>query len=565
MNNLAEIGPRGNLQGIVADGLLSLSKNDLSDVSEAITAVLRAAGFKHDHTRMILAALAEADGRTTEFSAYFASLGARMKNKLDPFAEGEQLKAQGKINAQRWRRALEKLEKDQQETGFCFVACQRGGSDRAGHNYASKMTVDVATFVDAVQLARSRDDFSTNRRYAFEEAARAILTNKSQKFIKRLPAQKLKPEDILKRLEKTLTNSAERIVERAIEDEFNPDELAEIENRIIQKIRLSFYRAAERFQNDTPAGENQTDTLLLEEVSKTAKSAPVSPVMQTEEGTQAGGEESLTALLAFETVGASSFDVTLKNEESGKSDFLSNLDGAGLRSWMPGLLKRNREGAESLIIRPRGASTIQIDDCSPAVVEQLQPFSFLTVETSSDNFQVWLALPVGTSEEELKQIRSRLLEYLKPTGANGGAYGAVRWAGSINRKPERNGFRVRLRFVAPAHVVTGAELEGAGLLESPSPAPSSSETRPKADLGHKGLRIRGRAVRSFPSYAMCLAEKDGDRSKADASFLKLCELRGFSMDEATAELEQVSERAREEKRRGRKDYVRRTWDYVTTH
>jgi hypothetical protein len=289
----------------------------------------------------------------------------------------------------------------------------------------------------------------------------------------------------------------------------------------------------------------------------------VSLIDTKEEGTQAGRGEALAALQAFENVGASYFEVTLKDENSGEAADFDTYKSAKLRSWMPDLLKRNEQAAESLIIRPRGASVIQIDDCSAAVVEQLQPYSFLTVETSSDNYQAWLALPSGTSEEELKQIRSRLLEYLKPTGANGGAYGAVRWAGSINRKPERNGFRVRLRSVTPSRLVTGAELEGAGLLKSLSPTPS--ELKPKADMKPRGLKIKGRAVRSFPSYAMCLAEKDGDRSKADASFLKLCELRGFSMNEATAELEQVSERAREERRRGRRDYVRKTWDFVTRY
>jgi hypothetical protein len=232
---------------------------------------------------------------------------------------------------------------------------------------------------------------------------------------------------------------------------------------------------------------------------------------------------------------------------------------------MPDLLKRNEKTAESLIIRPRGASVIQIDDCSPDVLEQLEPFSFLTVETSSDNYQAWIALSSGTSEEDLKQIRSCLLEYLKPTGANGGAYGAVRWAGSINQKPERNGFRVRLSSITPSRVVTGAELQRAGLLKSPCPAPFSSAPKLRADMKPRGLKIKGRAVRSFPSYAMCLAEKDGDRSKADASFLKLCDLRGFSMGEAMSELEQLSERAREERQRGRRDYVRKTWEFVTAN
>jgi hypothetical protein len=560
MDNIAENTPYSNAQDFLADALPPFSKNDLSDVSEAITAVLRAAGFETDHTRTILAALAEADGRTTQFSAYFASLGSRMKNKLDPFLQGEELKTQGKINAQRWRRALEKLEIDQQETGFCFITCRRGGSDRAGHNHPSKMVVDVETFVNTIQVARNRDDFNTKRRYAFEQAAKSILESTSQKVIRRLPAQKLTAEEKLLRLEKTLINTAERIGEKAIEDGWDSEKLLELEYLIVEKIRFSFHKLTEGYQNETPLV--QTDTLLLEEVSETIDAPREFLVYVQDEGTHAGQREALTALQAFENLGATSFQVTLKDENSGAAEF-NNFNGAELRSWFPDLLKRNEQGAESLIVRPRGASVIQIDDCSPNVLEHLQPFSFLTIETSSDNYQAWIALPSGTSEEDLKQIRSRLLEYLKPTGANGGAYGAVRWAGSINRKPERKGFRVRLSSANPSRVVTGAELEGAGLLKSPFLAPS--EPKLKADMKSQGLKIKGRTIRSFPSYAICLANKKNNRSEADASFLKLCYLRGFSMNEATAELEQISERAREERQRGRRDYVKMTWDFVTTH
>jgi hypothetical protein len=288
MDNITENTPYSNAQGFVADTLPPFSKNDLSDVSDAITAVLRAAGFNDDHTRTILVALAEANGRTTEFSAYFASLGSRMKNKLDPFVEGEELKCQGKINAQRWRRALEKLEIDQQETGFCFITCNRGGSDRAGHNYASKMLVDVETFVNTVRLARTRPDFETNRRYAFEEVARSILGSKSQRFINRLPAQKLTSEEKLLRLEKTLINTAERIGKKAMEENWDSDKLAELENVIVEKIRFSFYKMAEGYQNETPLAP--TDTLSLEEVSIPADSPRESLIAITEEGTHGGGD-----------------------------------------------------------------------------------------------------------------------------------------------------------------------------------------------------------------------------------------------------------------------------------
>jgi hypothetical protein len=226
---------------------------------------------------------------------------------------------------------------------------------------------------------------------------------------------------------------------------------------------------------------------------------------------------------------------------------------------LPELVERTEQGAESLIIRPRGGALIQLDDCSLELAERLEPFVFMTFETSPDNYQAWIALPEETSEAELKAVRSRLLTVLDETGANGGAYGAMRWPGSINRKPSRNGFRVRLHRVWLSAYCTVAELEAAGLLAPVAPVPQPPPAKPK------GFRLRLGGNQVFPSYDRCLAEKDGDRSKADAAFLKLCSLRGFSMVEAVAELERVSERAREERQRGRRDYANRTWNFVTTH
>jgi hypothetical protein len=555
MDNITENTQYNNAQGFMADALPSFSKNDLSDVSESITAVLRAAGFKGDHTRTILVSLAEANGRTTEFSAYFASLGSRMKNKLDPFAKDEELKRQGKANGQRWRRALEKLEEDQNRTGLYFVKCKRGGSNRAGHNYASKMTVDIDTFANTIRIARNREDFNKSRKYAFEEAARSVLRPMDKdKRIGRFQAKEMTDEEKRRRLEKTLVNSARGLAKSAKTQGLD---LKALQDLVLEKIRLAFHQE-EGSQIETPPAIDEVDTLLELEVSNLREETNKPPVLDDEKeekrDTRGGLDTALYTLDAFESVGASLYEITLRDEVKKRAAEYKTLDGLSLRKNLQGFVERTERKLESLIIRPRGGSVIQLDDCPAGVAKYLEPYAFLIFETSPDNYQTWLAFPNETSEEELKAVRLRLLAALKETGSNGGAFGAMRWPGSINRKPSRNNFRVRLRQIKISAYCTAAELEAAGLLAPLASEPAKVQSF-RSPLSNK----------IFPSYDRCLIEKGGDRSKADASFLKLCDLRGFSMNEATAELEIVSERAREERARGRKDYVRRTWKYVTAH
>lgn len=539
-----------NQQGVLADALQPFSKSDLSDVSEAIGAVLRAAGFQEDHARTILAALAEAEGRTGEFRTYSAALGSRLKNNLDPFAEGDQLKERGKADSQRWRRAMNRLNKDQAASELYFVTFTSGGSDRSGRNFPSKMTVDVETFVNTVRLARNRDDYETRRKFAFEEAAKSVLQTKSKRVVNRLPPRKLSDQDKLERLQTTLINSARNLAKIAVAQ--NRD-LETLENLVLDRIRLAFHQETAGLQIETPQETAEADTLSLEEVSTLSDQTEQPAVLLEERGTAGGRVQAQTTLEAFESVGATAYDVTLRDELSGGAANFETFDALSLKGQLPALVKRTEQRAESLIIRPRGGALIQLDDCSPELAERLEPVVFMTFETSPDNYQAWLALPEETSEAELKAVRSRLLATLKGTGANGGAFGAMRWPGSINRKPSRNGFRVRLHRLWPEAYCTVAELEAAGLL-----APLAPEPQPEKPKGFR-LRLGGRA---FPSYDRCLAEKDGDRSSADASFLRLCYMRGFSMAEAIAELERVSERAQEERRRGRRNYANRTWDFV---
>lgn len=255
--------------------------------------------------------------------------------------------------------------------------------------------------------------------------------------------------------------------------------------------------------------------------------------------------DSYHALEVFRSVGANSFDMTLKNENNPEDTiFRENFD---LVSQLEEVLEWCNCRPYSFIVRPRGAALIQIDDCNAETVNQLLPFCFFAEETSEGNFQVWLALPNGTSEDELKKIRKRLFENL--ASGNGGTYGATRWVGSKNYKTNRRNFRVRLVYASERRFTNVEELEAAGLLAASEKQSEKSKVRQSETKGFRG---------SFPDYSRCLRDKDYDRSDADASFLAICKDRGFSREESLEKLEEVSERAQER----HSTYLDRTADFI---
>ncbi len=268
-----------------------------------------------------------------------------------------------------------------------------------------------------------------------------------------------------------------------------------------------------------------------------------------------GGE----AVKAFASVGVSVFKVLFKDDRAKRVREEGDFDSHGLVRHLPEFVARAEREQRSLIVdvKANGKRIIQVDEASAEVLELLKPVSFAQIITSEGNGQAWLALPEALSSDECERIATRLFETLKPLGANRGASGGLRWPGSINFKPERNHFRVHLEYAARGRIVTLEELEAAGLL---APLSDNSERVYKLE---SSKAIGGAYI--FPDYQRCLETKGGDRSRADASFLKICQKRQIPMEEAQAELEQISDRAKEERARGRKDYVSRTARFVVAH
>jgi hypothetical protein len=253
---------------------------------------------------------------------------------------------------------------------------------------------------------------------------------------------------------------------------------------------------------------------------------------------------------AFRSVGAESFHMFLKDEASGKAISEADFDMVSLGLNLPGYLERNGKKLESLIVRPYSErQLIQVDDCTPSVLNLLAPVSFLQIVTSEDNGQAFLALESVLDEEAFK-TRTRLLAKLKPHGANGGAFGALRWPGSRNCKSSRKRAdgtfpTVKIHKHQPGRLTTPEELERLGLLAPPAPSPQPTEARPLAKCAAPPYR--------WPDYQIELDRADGDRFKADMIFALRCLRWRWSESETAAKLREVSKKARE-----RRNYAERT-------
>jgi hypothetical protein len=296
---------------------------------------------------------------------------------------------------------------------------------------------------------------------------------------------------------------------------------------------------------DVAKNANPRDPLLSsikrDIVDTPEPSPPVSPLPPLE-SRDTGGDAEAT-LQVFESVGVAEFQVTLKDERAGEALACVTYTGACLRAFLPGLLTRNAERAESIIVRPwkHGPGLIQADDLTGAEIEKVRHLAFFIAETSHQNFQAWFAVTDADAT-----TRRRLLLALD---ADRGASGAMRLPGSRNMKPLRDGFPIRLVATAPGRQVCVADLERAGLLASLPCPPQPTVERPRPMT----------SAPRFPDYARCLADKDANRSNDDAAFVRIAMREGFTASEAWAELERVAWRPKLQ----RADYRRRTLSFCS--
>ena len=260
----------------------------------------------------------------------------------------------------------------------------------------------------------------------------------------------------------------------------------------------------------------------------------------------------------FAGVGVKEFAVTVLKEQNqiGKRGlFYQRLQTKELYRLLPSYVRRNHLGRESLIVRPLAHNLIQVDDCVGESLRRIAPFAFLVVETSLGNYQAWLALDARVTKVERDAIRSKLLAGLADVDRN--ASGALRLPGTLNHKPGRGEFRIRIAaFSQHRRFVSTDELEAAGIL-----APIEKSSR---EVSAYAFRTEHSSTRMpFPDYERCLDEAprksngSPDRSIADKNWAILALGRGKSEEAVESKLAELSEKAK-----GRPDYVRRTVAYA---
>lgn len=307
----------------------------------------------------------------------------------------------------------------------------------------------------------------------------------------------------------------------------------------------------------------QVSYLAESESSKTPAKARLNAV-QNVEIPKAPAEQARAFVDVFESVGATKFKAVYLSCEplDGDPTYCGSEDcsPARLRARCLSMVERSERRSESVSVRAYCGSLIQLDDVTPEQLPALLPFSYFAVETSPKSFQAWIALPADLPRDAFKAVRERLLRRHNPTRktegtANGGAYGAIRMPGTLNAKEKhRRCFgelpRVSIVHLAPGLIVPPLELEHAGLLAEPlpapaAPAPSSFSTSRLPEAWPDINVYRQRYWKADAGRA--------DRSRADEAWVCAAARLGFSRSAIAAELPRVSDKAR-----ARPDYVERT-------
>ena len=250
--------------------------------------------------------------------------------------------------------------------------------------------------------------------------------------------------------------------------------------------------------------------------------------------------EASVMLGLFEGFGVRTVYLTVIDEAGRKVAFKRYKTVETLRTALPGLLLTAFEQRLNVIVRPiapRGLSLIQLDDLTSSQVDRLRAMSFLVLETSTANFQAWLAVKDAGADTP-RRVK-------KAAGADPNASGATRLAGSYNFKAKYapNYPRVRLTSIAPSRTVTVEELQRAGLVAPEDRPPYGGGHAPRSQHDHRFL--------VWPSYARCLADApraknhDGnDRSAADFEFCLISIDRGWSVEATANQLIAESAKAR---------------------
>src|SRR5690349_9785513 len=102
-----------------------------------------------------------------------------------------------------------------------------------------------------------------------------------------------------------------------------------------------------------------------------------------------------TMLATFEAVEVERFDLTLATEDRHAAVYVQGMTIKKLRRALSALFERCEREHLNFIIRPRFSREcrlVQLDDLNFEQAQKICGYSFLAIETSPANYQVWLAV-----------------------------------------------------------------------------------------------------------------------------------------------------------------------------
>ncbi len=259
----------------------------------------------------------------------------------------------------------------------------------------------------------------------------------------------------------------------------------------------------------------------------------------------------LKMLEAFLSVGAGPFDIIVTSPDKKQLGYWEGRPEYKIRQEIGPIIWAANKHKQNTIIRPycSGLTLIQMDDLGPVQVERVKPATFLIIQTSPGSFQAWAAVSDGNQPFE-----GRLK---KGVGADPGANGATRIAGSLNCKPKYrpNYPRVEITHTSSGRMVDRAYLESLGLVAPPIPAQKAPA--PKGGAGGPPCASPVSPAK-WPDYQRCLQEKKGDRSRADWDYAWKALDRGWDIEEVVKRLLTLSGKAQEKGPQGGYEYALQT-------
>ena len=259
-------------------------------------------------------------------------------------------------------------------------------------------------------------------------------------------------------------------------------------------------------------------------------------------------EEAIRMVDAFVSVDSKRFDLTQTDLNGTCLCYRPGRNVLAVtRTLLPYLIPLAWERHQNLIVRPaRPAYGVlaQLDDLDRPRLDRAASRAFLTLETSPGNYQGWVAIDGGDD--------TLVRRLVKGFGVDWNASRAVRIAGSPNCKHK---YEPDFPVVRVVEVAAGRKVRPGDLADLLAPARAAQQG---------ASRFAASAPRGWPDYQRSLqvAPLKGDgspnRSMADCLWCKWALERGQNPSVVSTKLLEVSEKAKEEWKRGNQAYVRRT-------